>query len=112
MRTILAVLLVLIGTPTLANSNNEMMKACLEVHGYDKTLSVEERIDSFDWVSASSCISNQRGLANAAYRKKVTEFLAKNPHYRYPGMGLPNGVVGQLDPCWGKNRKYHKEGGC
>jgi len=40
--------------------------------------------------------------------------LKENPHYRYPGMALPNGKIKPLDVCWGYDRTYgtNKERKC
>ena len=97
----------------LEEPGNEILKRCLDLYGYDKNLPVEVRLNTFDFNKAASCMVGTK--VHRLYipeREATREFLKENPHYRYPGGGLPNGVVGQLSPCWGKTRQYHKEGGC
>ena len=33
--------------------------------------------------------------------------LEENPHYKYPGMALPNGKIKPLDVCWGSDKTYY-----
>lgn len=95
------------------DSKNQIIQRCLDYYGYDKTLPVEERFNGFPFNSASSCMLDTKLYTIYIPQNKATEaFLKANPHYRYPGMALPNGKIGRLSPCWGKDRRYHLEQGC
>lgn len=62
--------------------NNKMIKECLDVYGFDKTLPVEQRLNTFDWRSASGCVSN---FVVGKQQKKVAEqreFLDQNPWFK------------------------------
>ena len=39
--------------------------------------------------------------------EELRQFLKDNPHYRYPGMALPNGRIKPLDVCWGSDKTYY-----
>tara|TARA_X000001382_G_scaffold20908_1_gene12705 strand:- start:123 stop:284 length:162 start_codon:yes stop_codon:yes gene_type:complete len=39
--------------------------------------------------------------------EELRQFLKENPHYRYPGMALPNGRIKPLDVCWGSDKTYY-----
>lgn len=58
------------------------------------------------WDLLASCAAKYDRAKINAQRQELREFLAKNPHYRYPGVALPNGAKRPLDPCWGKTRIY------
>tara|TARA_R100001591_G_scaffold6069_2_gene12464 strand:+ start:1273 stop:1422 length:150 start_codon:yes stop_codon:yes gene_type:complete len=46
--------------------------------------------------------------------EELRKFLKENPHYKYPGMALPNGKIKPLDVCWGLSKTYgtNKERRC
>jgi len=86
---------------------NEDLKSCLDLYGYDRNLPVEERFIGFDFRKPAICALNKRVHMYMEENKATAEFLKLNPHFRYPG-----GSNGNISPCWGKNKRYHIEGGC
>ena len=71
--------------------SNEITKYCMSKHHHEISASAK---------CASDLRAQQRKLDNAEYQKHLDD----NPHYRYPGMALPNGAIRPLDPCWGQPR--------
>lgn len=90
---------------------NEYMKNCLDHFGYDRNLPVEERL-KFDFRKAGKCALDHRQTLYLEENKLTASFLEANPHFRYPGLALPNGAKGNLNPCWGRNRNYTADGRC
>ena len=87
---------------------NQIAKECLDYYGYDKNLPVEIRFKDFEFGKASVCAANKYNVEFYLPKMKELEsFLESNPQYKIPG-----GSHGNIDPCWGKTRQYHKEGGC
>jgi len=82
----------LVEIAALMNSN-EITKYCMEKHNREI-------------VKVSACASELRYVETQLKRDNLAKFLENNPHYRYPGLGLPNNVIGKLDECWGKTRTY------
>ena len=62
--------------------NNQMMKECLDVYGYDKSLPVEERLNTFDWNAASSCVSGFNLEEQQKKLAELREFLKDKPWFR------------------------------
>ena len=85
---------------------NQDLKACLDIHGYDRNKPVEERMAGFDFRSASICALNGRVAMYMIENEATRAFLKSNPQFRYPG-----GSNGNYDPCWGRNKRY-VEGRC
>jgi len=85
MKKLIAILFLLSTTAhadIVQKGNNEMIKECLDVYGFDKTLPVEQRLNTFDWRSASGCVSN---FVVEKQQKKVAkqkEFLDQNPWFK------------------------------
>lgn len=79
-------------------NNNEIVKYCMSKHD--------------DYAKAGYCISELQAAHRHIKEVELRAFMKANPHYKYPGMALPNGKVRPLDECWGMTRMYHKEGGC
>jgi hypothetical protein len=89
-------------------SGNEILKGCLDLYGYDRNLPVEVRLNTFDFNKAAVCATNTKIMRIYIPQNEATkEFLDANPHFRYPG-----GSNGNYSPCWGRNKQYHKDGGC
>ena len=86
---------------------NEIAKECLISNGYDYNKPVEERFIGFDFNKAAGCALNKRVSMYIEQNKNTAAFLEANPHFRYPG-----GSNSNIDPCWGKNKLHHVEGGC
>ena len=86
---------------------NEIAKECLLANGYDYNKPVEERFVGFDFTKASYCASKLRTQFYVKDYEFTKAFLKANPQFRYPG-----GSNGNIDPCWGKTKLYHVEGGC
>lgn len=63
-------------TDAQANMNNNVMKACLEVHGY-----TPKKFDKFNFAKAADCHSKWRVAENTKQLVKLREFLAENPWY-------------------------------
>lgn len=85
---------------------NDIAKECLIANGYDYNKPVEERFIGFDFTKASACAGDGRSLLYIKEHKATRAFLKSNPHFRYPG-----GSNGNIDPCWGRNKRY-VEGRC
>ena len=94
MKTILTsiILVVLSVTPSWANANNQAMKACLAMAGYNT-----ENFDTFDFSKAAACHSNYRVGVTQAKNAELRNFLDANPRYRVPGQSM--------NRCWGKPRE-------
>lgn len=82
--------------------NNQIIKDCLSHYEYSI-----ENFDSFEFNKASSCYHKKRTTFYISEVEGIKDFLDANPQYRYPG-----GSNGNYNPCWGRNKQYHKEGGC
>lgn len=79
------VLGVLVATSAMGESiktNNEMIKQCLEAYEYKKTAPVEERLNNFDWQSASDCVAGFNQERQKVKLAEQKEFLKKNPWYK------------------------------
>lgn len=59
------------------NLNNQVMKACLELHGY-----TPEEFDNFNFSKAAACHSDWRVGENAEEYAELREFLKKKPWYK------------------------------
>lgn len=70
-------------TAASANTNNEVMKACIQ--------------STSDYNKASSCYFDWKNQQIAAERAELRDFLKHNPRYRVPGQSL--------NRCWGKPRE-------
>ena len=93
-------ILALLSTTTWAfaeKSNNEIVKDCLVATGYDYNLSVEERIDTFDWNLAAYCVQSLQQDNHKRELAELRDFLKHNPRYRYPGQSN--------NKCFGKPRE-------
>ena len=103
------VLIMMLSSPAYAVSkepNNQPLYQCKKLY-YNGINSTTTK----DMMAFASCVHEIR---QAEYRKKeeeIWEFLKKNPHYRYPGVALPNGEKKPLHPCWGKDRRLSTENG-
>ena len=106
MKYIYAILLVM-ATCHPVKASNEDSKNCLKLHGYE-----QQNFDTFSWNKVAACAAEKRSIKRAEKLAELREHLRKHPYYRYPGRALPNNVVAPLHKCWGKNRKYHREGHC
>jgi hypothetical protein len=86
-RVITGAVLALLSSSTWAfaeKSNNDMIKDCLLTHGYDYSLPVQERLDSFDWSVAADCVS---GFAVEKHKAKLEEYrqlVKEKPWYKGP----------------------------
>jgi hypothetical protein len=83
MKYLMIAVLMLWATVAVANTNNEVMKACIQSTGnYNKAASCY-----FDWKQGQ----RKEELA------ELRDFLEHNPRYRFPGQSL--------NRCWGKPRE-------
>ena len=76
---------------------NEGVKNCLTHLGYKWDAPVEERLNTFDWNSASICTNEVKRKIIAKKHAELQDFLKHNPRYRYPGQSN--------NRCWGKPRE-------
>ena len=70
-------------TTASANTNNEVMKACVQ--------------STSDYNKAAACYFDWKNQQIAAERAELRDFLKHNPRYRVPGQSL--------NRCWGKPRE-------
>ena len=82
--------------PAKASENNQAMKACLDMYGYDRTAPLEERM-KFDFSKPAKCHQAYRVQRMNAELAEMRDFLKHNPRYRVPGQSL--------NKCWGKPRE-------
>ncbi len=59
------------------------------------------------WTDRASCAQQLRHIERKQEVEALRKFLKENPHYRYPGMALPNGKIKPLDVCWGSDKTYY-----
>ena len=60
-----------------------------------------------DWTDRASCVQELRHVQRKMEVERLRQFLKDNPHYKYPGMALPNGRIKPLDVCWGSDKTYY-----
>jgi hypothetical protein len=58
------------------------------------------------WTDRAACGQQLRQIERELEVEALRKFLKENPHYRYPGMALPNGKIKPLDVCWGSDKTY------
>ena len=94
MKYIFTILVLTVGlaTSAQANANNQAMKACLAMTGYNA-----ENFDTFDFSKAAACHSDYRVGVTQAKNAELRNFLDANPRYRFPGQSM--------NRCWGKPRE-------
>ena len=83
MRVIIALAICLFTTSAWANTNNDMIKACIQ--------------STADYNKAAACYQNWKTGDNAAKLAELRDFLKHNPRYRVPGQSL--------NRCWGNPRE-------
>jgi hypothetical protein len=88
---------ILASTSAFADDNNQAMKHCMNVVGYDRTASVEDRLAGVDWAAAAKCYHAYNSKIQAQQIASLREFLAANPRYTFPGQSR--------NSCWGKPRE-------
>ena len=59
------------------------------------------------WTGRAACVQELQHAQRKLEVEELRQFLKENPHYRYPGMALPNGKIKPLDVCWGSDRTYY-----
>lgn len=83
MKKLMIVLLCLLGLPAFADSGyNEAARDCLKAYGYDHTLPVEVRLNSFNFRAASACTQIYRDKDWKARIAKDRAFVAQKPWYK------------------------------
>ena len=84
MKTIIIALLASVwATVAVANTNNEVMKRCVQT--------------TSDYNKAASCYFKWKNAQRAEELAELRDFLKHNPRYRVPGQSL--------NRCWGKPRE-------
>jgi len=84
MKTIIMPLLASVwATVAVANTNNEVMKHCVQT--------------TSDYNKAASCYFKWKNAQRAEELAELRDFLKHNPRYRVPGQSL--------NRCWGKPRE-------
>ena len=59
------------------------------------------------WTGRAACVQELQHAQCKLEVEELRQFLKDNPHYKYPGMALPNGRIKPLDVCWGSDRTYY-----
>lgn len=88
-----------LASPAFA-TDNSIIKMCQAKHNYNGLNETKT------WSDIATCIVTEKNKIRFAEEDRIWEFLKKNPHYRYPGVALPNGQKRPLDPKWGMPRVY------
>src|SRR6056300_624451 len=84
MRVLIITLLASVwATAAVANTNNEVMKDCIQT--------------TSDYNKAASCYFKWKNAQRAEELAELRDFLKHNPRYRVPGQSL--------NRCWGKPRE-------
>lgn len=83
MRAIVTLVICLFTTSAWANTNNDMIKACVQ--------------STSDYNKAAACYQNWKTGDNAAKLAELRDFLKHNPRYKVPGQSM--------NRCWGKPRE-------
>ena len=72
---------------------NKIHKYCMSKHDH--------------WTGRAACVQELQHAQRKLEVERLREFLKANPHYKYPGMALPNGKIKPLDVCWGSDKTYY-----
>ena len=85
---------------TMVEDQNIITKYCMEKHEH--------------WTGRAACVQELQHAQRKLEVERLRQFLKDNPHYKYPGMALPNGKIKPLDVCWGSAKTYgtNKERRC
>ena len=67
-----------------AKDNGDMIQDCLAVNGYDKTASVEQRLNNFDWGRAGACVSGFEAEKHKEKLSQIRQTLDQKPWYKGP----------------------------
>jgi hypothetical protein len=73
---------------------NEVLNQCLNKFGYNKNMSVERRINHYDFSYAKKCASDYLQALNKQNQEELNDFLEWNPRYTVPGQSS--------NKCFGK----------
>ena len=85
MKHLMIILFLVITSPAYANQNklnNQMIKDCLDVFGYNRTAPIEERLNNFDWQSASWCVAGFKMEESKKRQEEIKAFLKQNPWFK------------------------------
>ena len=93
-------LIAFFATPAMA-VDNTIIKDCQAKHNYNGLNETKT------WSDIATCIVTEKNKIRFAEEDRLWEFMKKHPHYRYPGMALPNGAIKPLDRCWGADKTYY-----
>lgn len=64
------------------SKNNQMVKDCLDLYGYDRELPVDIRLNTFDFSGPANCVAGFRYEEHLKKVKERKEFLEENPWFR------------------------------
>ena len=76
----------------MVEEQNPIHKYCMSKHDH--------------WTGRAACVQELRQTQRKMEVERLRQFLKENPHYKYPGMALPNGRIKPLDVCWGSDKTY------
>ena len=77
----------------MVEEQNPIHKYCMSKHEH--------------WTGRAACVQELRHAQRKLEVERLRQFLKENPHYKYPGMALPNGKIKPLDVCWGSDKTYY-----
>ena len=84
MRAFLIIVICLLTLPSHANQNNDVIKACIQIHDQNYT-------------KAAACYQDWKQGQRSEELAELRDFLKHNPRYRVPGQSM--------NRCWGKPRE-------
>tara|TARA_B100000900_G_C20594402_1_gene722829 strand:+ start:1355 stop:1684 length:330 start_codon:yes stop_codon:yes gene_type:complete len=82
----------LLAFPAFAEPDNSIVKACQAKHNYNGLNETKT------WSDIATCIVSEKNKIIRAEEDRLWQFVLDNPHYRYPGIALPNGEKAPFDP--------------
>ena len=82
----------------MVEEQNPIHKYCMSKHEH--------------WTGRAACVQELQHVQRKMEVEELRQFLKENPHYRYPGMALPNGRIKPLDVCWASSKTYGTKGVC
>lgn len=87
-----ALIFILTSVASWAEPDNSIVKACQAKHNYNGLN------ETRTWSDIATCIVTAKNKIRRAEEDRLWQFVQDNPHYRYPGIALPNGEKAPFDP--------------